>query len=77
MDPQRLARAIEVLRKANRELEEKKRANSIKFIKEPKDHSRVYKSNKICCAITMTGKPCPFKASSPCGKFCKRHVIVE
>ena len=30
-----------------------------------------------CQAITMLGKPCPFRATSGCGKFCKKHIIVE
>lgn len=72
-----LERAILVLRKANREVEERRKSRSTKFIATPKDNSRVYVSSKICQAITMTGKPCAFKASSPCGKFCKRHIIVE
>ena len=75
-DPQ-LERAIAVLRKANMEVAALRKARSTRFIKEPKDNSRVYKSNKICQAINMTGKPCAFKASSLCGKFCKRHIIVE
>jgi len=30
-----------------------------------------------CQAITMAGKSCPFRATSDCGKFCKKHIIVE
>ena len=30
-------------------------------------------SKKICCAVTMTGKPCSFKAV--CGNYCKKHSV--
>jgi len=28
-----------------------------------------------CQSLTMSGKPCPFKASSECGRFCKKHIL--
>ena len=28
---------------------------------------------KKCAAITLMGKPCPFRAT--CGTFCKKHVV--
>ena len=30
-------------------------------------------SKKICCAVTMTGKPCSFKAN--CGDYCRKHSV--
>ena len=30
-------------------------------------------NHKICCAITMAGKPCRFKAV--CGDYCKKHRV--
>ena len=33
------------------------------------------KSSLTCQAVTMLGKPCPFRATSSCGKFCKKHII--
>jgi hypothetical protein len=30
-------------------------------------------SKKICCALTMSGKPCSFKAV--CGDYCKKHNV--
>ena len=30
---------------------------------------------KTCQGITMTGKPCQFKAVSECGRFCKKHNV--
>jgi len=29
--------------------------------------------HKICCAITMSGKPCKFKAV--CGDYCRKHQV--
>jgi len=33
------------------------------------------KVKKICCALTMTGKPCSFKAV--CGDYCKKHSVKQ
>ena len=30
-------------------------------------------SHKICCATTMSGKPCRFKAV--CGDYCRKHRV--
>ena len=30
-------------------------------------------SHKICCAVTMSGKPCRFKAV--CGDYCRKHQV--
>ena len=30
-------------------------------------------SHKICCATTMSGKPCRFKAV--CGDYCRKHQV--
>jgi len=32
-------------------------------------------SVKKCQSLTMIGKPCPFKAVSECGRFCKKHSL--
>ena len=65
-----------------------KRYNAIKVEKErraikiisyqdvPKTQPEAKPSLKKCNAITMTGKPCPFRATSACGKFCKKHILV-
>ena len=39
--------------------------------KEPAIEQRT--QHKICCAITMSGKPCKFKAV--CGDYCRKHQI--
>jgi hypothetical protein len=41
--------------------------------KTPEVVSEQRTSKKICCATTMTGKPCSFKAV--CGDFCKKHSV--
>ena len=40
---------------------------------ETTNESRTHK--KICCATTMTWKPCSFKAI--CGDFCKKHQVKK
>jgi len=30
-------------------------------------------AKKTCCATTMSGKPCSFKAV--CGDYCKKHSV--
>jgi hypothetical protein len=32
-------------------------------------------SHKICCATTMSGKPCRFKAV--CGDYCRKHQVTS
>jgi hypothetical protein len=32
-------------------------------------------SHKICCATTMSGKPCRFKAV--CGNYCRKHQVAS
>lgn len=29
----------------------------------------------ICKAVLLSGAPCKYKATSPCGKFCKKHYV--
>ena len=41
--------------------------------KEPAIEQRT--SHKICCATTMSGKPCNFKAV--CGNYCRKHKVVS
>jgi hypothetical protein len=61
---------------------DRKASRSVKFIsmdkcpKEKVDARHVKPSAIKCQAITMAGKPCPFRATSGCGKFCKKHIIV-
>jgi len=53
----------------------KKRA--IKILKEVPKQTNVHKTHtsNICQSLTLSGKPCQFKAVSSCGRFCKKHNI--
>ena len=33
--------------------------------------------NPTCQALCLTGKKCTFRATSPCGKFCRKHIIED
>ena len=74
-----LERATNVLRESYAKINAEKKAKSIIFLKEVPKASRMPQpvSKHTCQALTLTGKPCAFKATSPCGKFCKKHIIVE
>lgn len=32
-------------------------------------------TKKTCQSMTMSGKPCTFRAVSECGRFCKKHSL--
>lgn len=61
------------------QINEEKKAKSTKVISltevpkmtEMKVETRV----KKCESLTMSGKPCNFKAVSECGRFCKKHSV--
>jgi len=58
--------------------ERKKR--SLKIIEGTPTQTQLEKTAKvvkkqICQSITLTGKPCQFKAVSECGRFCKKHNL--
>lgn len=74
-----LIRATQVLRDSYAKINARKQARSIIFLKEVPKASRMPQpmTKHKCQAVTMTGKPCAFKATSSCGKFCKKHIIVE
>ena len=41
----------------------------------PKTNTPEQRTNhKICCATTMSGKPCKFKAV--CGDYCRKHRVA-
>jgi hypothetical protein len=56
-----------------------RKKKSLKIISEvplimPKPHQGKIALIK-CQSLTMSGKPCPFKATSDCGRFCKKHIL--
>ena len=77
------AARFEACRKRLREGYEKipleKAAKSIRVLSLadcPQPQTAMVNRKIICQAVTMAGKPCPFKATSSCGKFCKKHNIT-
>ncbi len=55
---------------------ERRSIKVISYLDVPKTQTETKHSLKKCNAITMSGKPCPFRANSACGKFCKKHILV-
>lgn len=69
-----LANATWVMKKKYREHQEKKDDRQIVVLSKAPEVVNEQRSNKkICCATTMSGKPCSFKAV--CGDFCKKHSV--
>ena len=69
---ERFARSIHKLRESRKKYDYKREKSKIKFIEVVPEniiHNRT--KTVICCAKTMSGKRCTFKAS--CGKYCKKH----
>ena len=61
-----------------REEKKKKSIKVIDFIPETKSFSSSGMSasrTKKCQSLTMSGKPCPYRATSECGRFCKKHIL--
>ena len=46
---------------------------TVRSVKENSSRQSVKSSHKICCATTMSGKPCRFKAV--CGDYCRKHRV--
>lgn len=62
-------------------IKSEKKKKSLKILKDPpgelfKNHQTPTCSKiKKCQSLTISGKPCQFKAVSECGRFCKKHCI--
>lgn len=69
-----LANATWVMKKKYQEHEKKKADRKLIVLdKVPEMVVTQRSSKKICCATTMTGKPCSFRAV--CGDYCKKHSV--
>lgn len=70
-----LADATWKMKMRYKNLENKKKENSIVFLDAPpKEVVPDQRTNhKICQATTMAGKPCKFKAV--CGNYCRKHKV--
>lgn len=51
--------------------DKKQERQTIVIDKPPEVINEPRNTKKLCCALTMSGKPCSFKAV--CGDYCKKH----
>ena len=72
-----LADATWKMKMRYKSLENKKKENALVFLDAPpKVVTPEQRSQQnICCAITMSGKKCRFKAV--CGKYCRKHKVTD
>lgn len=80
LDPEKFANSMWKAERRLRDGRSQKLAKGVKFISMeqcPKEKVVVASKAVKCQAVTMSGRPCPFRATSGCGKFCKKHIIVE
>ena len=70
-----LADATWKMKMRYKKIEDRKRENSLILLDTPpKEAVFNQRTNaKICCATTMAGKPCKFKAV--CGNYCRKHKV--
>ena len=70
-----LADATWKMKMRYKKIEDRKRENSLILLDgPPKDITPDQRTkHKICCATTMSGKPCKFKAV--CGDYCRKHKV--
>jgi|TARA_R110000851_G_scaffold124152_1_gene254292 hypothetical protein len=69
-----LANATWIMKKKYQEHEHKKDARKLIVLEKPPEIVNEQRtSKKICCATTMSGKSCSFKAV--CGDYCKKHSV--
>ena len=80
-----IERARERIRASYKRIEDEKKSKQIRFIPLEKVSKLGQVSrpavptakNAVCQALCLTGKKCTFRATSPCGKFCKKHIIED
>ena len=72
-----LADATWKMKMRYKKIDDRKKANAIIFLDAPpKEVVANQRTNaKICCATTMAGKPCKFKAV--CGNYCRKHKVSD
>ena len=79
IDPVKYANTFWKTEQMYKKLKDQKVSRGVKFISMDKcprikTDIRHVKTIVKCQAVTMSGKPCPFRAVSECGKFCKKHI---
>lgn len=73
-----IEKARERIRASYKRIEDEKKARQIRIIPLSKvKPSLPTRSDVTCQAMCLTGKKCTFKATSPCGKFCRKHIIED
>lgn len=75
----KFAETAERYRKRTEELAAHKKARAPPVIAKPcprDDAPPVKKNEEKCQARTLENRPCNFRATSKCGRFCARHNIV-
>lgn len=75
----KFAETSERYRKRTEELAAQKKARAPPLIAKPcpRDDSPAMKKTEVKCqARTLENRPCNFRATSKCGRFCTRHNIV-
>lgn len=67
-----------------RKEDDKRRAEKcIKFLEKPPPIPQATPSRfarasmKTCQAVTLSGRPCRFRATSVCGKYCRKHIVKD
>ena len=72
-----LADATWKMKMRYKKIEDRKKANATIFLDTaPKEAVVSQRTNtKICCATTMSGKPCRFKAVM--GDYCRKHKVSD
>lgn len=72
-----LADATWKMKMRYKKIEERKKENAMIFLNAPPKELEPQQRTQqhICCAITMSGKKCRFKAV--CGKYCRKHKVVD
>ena len=77
---EKLCRAVWKMKTAYQRIEDERKSKKVKYItlvnlpKAQTGTSGIKNTqSKRCAAITLLGKPCPFRAT--CGTFCKKHLV--
>jgi len=72
----RLANAVWKCKQKQQEMKDAKMKRRIVVLDTPPEQHSIESRTrvKICSAITMTGKPCHFRAV--CGDFCRKHKVT-
>lgn len=72
----KLANATWIMKMRYMEEAKKKQERTLIVIDKPREMAAPQRTaKKLCCATTMSGKPCSFKAV--CGDYCKKHNVKQ